>query len=86
MKKNDELEILYSHVNQNLKRRIIDYFIQKNTEQLSKNSNAQNDFLCQVQDLHWQPKKLKLYNEVHLDPLEGNNPYYEQDPGIRIGI
>ncbi|XP_073061942.1 uncharacterized protein [Primulina eburnea] len=65
------------------KRSIIDYFIQKNNEQLSKTSN---DHLPSSSRSTLKTKKLKPDNEVALDPLEGNNPYYERDPGKRIRI
>ncbi|XP_073022650.1 uncharacterized protein [Primulina eburnea] len=64
------------------KRSITDYFIQKNNEQLSK---TPNDHLPSSSRSTLKTKKLKPDNEVALDPLEGNNPYYERDPGKRIG-
>ncbi|XP_073032478.1 uncharacterized protein [Primulina eburnea] len=65
------------------KRSITDYFIQKNNEQLSKTSN---DHLQSSSRSTLKTKKLKPDNEVALDPLEGNNSYYERDPGKRIRI
>lgn len=62
---------------------IIDYFIQKNSEQLSKTSN---DPPPSSSRSTMETKKLKLDNEVAISPLEGNNSYYDRDPGKRIRI
>lgn len=63
------------------KRSIIDYFIQKNSEQLSKTSN---DPPSSSSRSTMETKKLKLDNEVAINPLEGNNTYYERDPGNEL--
>ncbi|XP_075473351.1 uncharacterized protein LOC142504358 [Primulina tabacum] len=65
------------------KRSITDYFIQKNNEQLSKTSN---NSLPSSSRSTLKTKKLKPDNEDALDPLEGNNPYYERNLGKRIRI
>ncbi|XP_073298470.1 uncharacterized protein [Primulina huaijiensis] len=49
-------------------------------------SKTSNDPLPSSSRSTLKTKKLKSNNEVALDPLEGNNPYYERDPGKRIRI